>query len=177
MTLVARLRERIAASGPLPFDEFMETCLYDPADGFFTTGPLRSSTGGDFLTSPEVSPWFGRTLGRFVAAEQARLAPHAVTLIEAGAGSGSLLAPLLDERDGAVSGEVWAVEASPAARAALAQILPPPRVVDTMGALPRSLHGVVIANELLDNLPVALASRQQDGWAELRVTVSGDSLA
>ncbi|MGD2051821.1 MAG: SAM-dependent methyltransferase, partial [Acidimicrobiia bacterium] len=88
-----------------------------------------------------------------------------------------LLAPLLDERDGAVSGEVWAVEASPAARAALAQILPPPRVVDTMGALPRSLHGVVIANELLDNLPVALASRRQDGWAELRVTVSGDTLA
>lgn len=160
----------------MSFDEYMEICLYDPEEGFFTTGPLRSSAGGDFLTSPEVSHWFGRILGRFVTAEQARLAPAAATLVEAGGGSGSLLAPLLDECGTAAPDEVWAVEASPAAREALAGMLPRQRVVDGPGALPPALGGVVIANELLDNLPVALATRQEDGWAELRVALSGEAL-
>ncbi len=160
----------------MPFDEFMEVCLYDPGEGFFTTGPLRSSAGGDFLTSPEVSGWFGRTLGRFVASEQARLAPAEGTLVEAGGGSGSLLRALLEECGAEGPGEVWAIEASPAAREALAGMLPPQRVVDGAGALPASLRGVVIANELLDNLPVALATRQEAGWAELRVGVSGEAL-
>ncbi len=176
MTLADRLRDRIAATGPLPFDEYMEICLYDRADGFFTTGPLRSTAGGDFLTSPEVSGWFGRILGRFVVAEQVRLAPAEVVLVEAGGGSGSLLRALLAECGTEAPGEVWAVEASPAARQALHQMLPAERVVDDPRALPPSLRGVVIANELLDNLPVALATRQEHGWAELRVAVAGEGL-
>ena len=53
----------------------MAACLYDPEGGFFATGPLRSTKDGDFLTSPEVSPWFGRMLARFVAAEQTEPEP------------------------------------------------------------------------------------------------------
>ena len=60
ITLADRLRSQICDHGPMPFEDYMAACLYDPEGGFFAAGPLRSVAGGDFLTSPEVSPWFGR---------------------------------------------------------------------------------------------------------------------
>lgn len=160
MSVADTLRSRIADGGPLPFEEFMAACLYDPAAGFFSTGPLRSVESGDFLTSPEVSPWFGRMLGRFVAG----LALDDPVVVDIGAGSGSLLAALIDELGGRV--EAHAVEISPAARSALAAIIPEAAIHAAFDELPPSLSGAVIANELLDNQPVALAVRRADGWEE-----------
>ncbi|HEY7704745.1 MAG TPA: hypothetical protein VID03_07960, partial [Acidimicrobiia bacterium] len=91
-----RLVERIRVEGPLPFEAFMETALYDPDGGFFTGERLRSVKAGDFLTSPEVSPMFGEMIGRFVSHERDRVGEPFV-LAEVGAGSGSLLRPLLDQ--------------------------------------------------------------------------------
>ena len=152
----------------------MAICLYDPDAGFFSTGPVRSSADGDFLTSPEVSPWFGRTIARHVAAEQRRLGQSGFTLVEVGAGSGSLLAPLLEALD--VTPQVWAVEASAPARDRLVGVAGAGRVVGSLHQLPTSLHGVVVANELLDNLPVAIAVRAGDTWEERWVGVDGGEL-
>lgn len=163
-----RLIEMIAARGPMAFDEFMEAALYGPG-GFFAGDVLRSVKGGDFLTSPEVSPLFGATLGEFVRRERDRIG-EPFRVVEAGAGSGSLLAPLID----AVEVEAWAVEVSPPARHTLAQLLPPERVVDSLQ--PAMGRGVVIANELLDNLPMAIAIRRGGGWAEHSVAASGNEL-
>ncbi|MBT8202274.1 MAG: SAM-dependent methyltransferase [Acidimicrobiia bacterium] len=165
----SHIRSAIGEGGPMPFDEFMERALYGPG-GFFAGDELRSEKAGDFLTSPEVSPWFGRMFGRFVARERARLG-EPFRLVEVGAGSGSLLAGLLAECDV----EAWAVERSPAARQRLAQVVAPGQVVEEMGdALGR---GVVIANELLDNLPMAIAVRRGDGWSEQLVADRGGTLA
>ncbi|MCZ6460698.1 MAG: SAM-dependent methyltransferase [Actinobacteria bacterium] len=201
--LAAKLRARIAADGPMPFEQYMAACLYDPDGGFFTTGPLRSVKEGDFLTSPEVSPWFGRTLGRFI---ESQVASHnwqdPFLVVDVGAGSGSLLKPLMshlvspsgggaerseaegvkpvsrprsdpppgpDGPDSALMGEQYefhAVEASPAARQALAGLLDSDHVHETIDDLPERFDGVIIANELLDNFPVALAVRSADGWVE-----------
>ncbi len=149
----------------------MRACLYDADHGFFATGPLRSTKGGDFLTSPEVSPWFGRIIARHVRAEQRRLSGSGFVIAEIGAGSGSLLSPLLGELDDATP-EIWAVDASPAARASVTQQVPAANVAAAIGDLPASLSGVVIANELLDNLPVALALRAGDEWQERSVAVN-----
>ncbi len=173
--LLERLRARIESSGPLPFEDFMDAALYDPADGFFTSGPLRSIKAGDFLTSPEVSTWFGRTLGRFVAAERDRVGGAPFVVADVGAGSGSLLAPLVAELDGADI-EVWAADASPAARQALAARAAW-NVVKRLDDLPGTLSGVILANELLDNLPVALAIRVGDSWEERRVGLGDEGLA
>ncbi len=163
-----RLKAAIDARGPLPFDEFMAAALYEPG-GFFAGGVLRSVKGGDFLTSPEVSRLFGSTIARFVESERARIG-EPFRLVDVGAGSGSLLAAVLDE----VSVEAWAVEVSPAARAALRELLPADRVVgDVSGAVGR---GVVVANELLDNLPMAIAVRRGEGWAEHHVAHVGEAL-
>jgi SAM-dependent MidA family methyltransferase len=174
MTLAARLRQRIASAGPLPFEEFMAACLYDPTDGFFASGPLRSTKSGDFLTSPEVSPWFGRTIGRHVEAIRRELRnPNDFVVAEVGAGSGSLLQPLLREM-GSPLPTVWAAEASPAARRRLGEVLDDHRVVGDLSQLPSRITGVILANELLDNLPTALAVRTVDGWEERRVDVGDD---
>jgi len=190
--LADKLRARIRSDGPMPFEEFMAACLYDPEGGFFATGPLRSTKDGDFLTSPEVSPWFGRMLARFVTAEHARTGADPFLVVEAGAGSGSLLRSLMDdlqsvppaegpgdqeERSDGAGGQPYefhAVEASPAARTALDDLLGPVRVHESLDDLPERLDGVVIANELLDNLPVALAIRSGDGWVERWVGATDD---
>ncbi len=143
----------------------MEAALYDPEGGFFATGPLRSVKSGDFLTSPEVSPLFGTALARFVSAERDRLgSPDGFAVVDVGAGSGSLLRPLLEATGDGV--QAFAVEASPAARAKLASVVGDQRVLSTLGEVPGPLPGVIIANELLDNLPMAIAVRSGDGWEE-----------
>ena len=184
--LADRLRTRIRADGPMPFEDFMAACLYDPEGGFFATGPLRSTKDGDFLTSPEVSPWFGRMLGRFVAGEQARTGADTFVVAEVGAGSGSLLGEVASRQtlrrpqtpvasqDSGHRFDFHAVEASPAARGALSDLLGGGRVHDSMDGLPERFDGVILANELLDNLPVALAIRSGDGWVERWVGATDD---
>jgi SAM-dependent MidA family methyltransferase len=157
MTVSEILRDRITADGPIPFEAFMDIALYGEG-GFFASGPLRSSATGDFLTSPEVSPWFGRTIGRFLAAKS----PEHV--VEVGGGSGSLLTPLLAELPDTVT--AWAVEASPMARERLSAILPAGQVVAKLSGIPQGLVGALVANELVDNLPVALAVRAGSDWVE-----------
>ena len=168
--LADRLRSTIQSDGPMPFEEFMTACLYDPEGGFFATGPLRSTKDGDFLTSPEVSPWFGRMLARLVTAEQRRTGADPFHVVEAGAGSGSLMRSLIEtltpDAGFKACYEFYAVEASPAARAAVEGVAGVERVHESLDDLPEEFDGVIIANELLDNLPVALAIRSGDGWVE-----------
>jgi SAM-dependent MidA family methyltransferase len=169
MNLEQRIRHEIENGGPMPFERFMDLALYDPDGGFFTTGKLRSERSGDFLTSPEVSALFGETLARFVIAERERIG-EPFEVVEVGAGSGSLLGPLLD----IVDVPAFAVEASPAAREGLGHVIPSDRVLSD---LPPGMRGVVIGNELIDNLPMALAQRIDGAWRERWVGLDDDGLA
>ena len=169
-----RIAAEIARDGPIPFERFMEMALYDPDGGYFATGPLRSHERGDFLTSPEVSPEFGTVLARYVEGEYDRLGrPRCFTVLEAGAGSGSLLDALLGELS--FTPRVVASEASRAAREAIGDRLPEVEVT-LPDRLPHRFRGVVIANELLDNLPMAIAVRGGDGWTERWVALDGAEL-
>ena len=151
----------------MPFEWFMEISLYD-SEGFFGGETLRSEKGGDFLTSPEVSPIFGETLATYVERERERIG-EPFQVVEVGAGSGSLLRSLL----GKMNVDAWAVEASPPARQILGDVIPADHVLDS---LPDLIRGVVIANELIDNLPMALAQRVEGEWRERWVGVDGDAL-
>lgn len=169
--VMQRILEEIRSTGPMGFDRFMEIALYDPEGGYFASGSLRSARGGDFLTSPEVSSLFGETIGRFVASEHDRLGgPFSV--VEVGAGSGSLLRPLLDSLGFPVT-HVQVVERSPAARASVGRTVPEAELLDEM---PRSTRGVIVANELLDNVPAAIVVRDGSDWVERVVVEGGDAL-
>lgn len=151
----------------MPFDRFMEIALYDP-DGFFGGPRLRSERRGDFLTSPEVSPLFGETLAVFVRREMDRIG-EPFQLVEVGAGSGSLLSALLEW----VEVQAWVVEISPAARSKLGGLLPEDRI---LAEIPKEVRGVILANELLDNLPMALAQMIDGEWRERWVDEEEEAL-
>jgi SAM-dependent MidA family methyltransferase len=162
--------EVIRAEGPIPFERFMDLALYGPA-GFFATATLRSQRSGDFLTSPEVSPLFGEMLARYVEREHRRLG-EPFTLVEVAGGSGSLLRPLL----AAQPVTTWAVEVSPPARQALATLVGAERVVADAAEIPDPLKGVVLANEFVDNLPMAIAQLGESGWRERWVGIEDGAL-
>ncbi|MGD2101018.1 MAG: SAM-dependent methyltransferase [Acidimicrobiia bacterium] len=164
MSLKRRITELIESDGPMPFERFMEMALYD-REGFFGGDTLRSERAGDFLTSPEVSPMFGEMLARFVDDVHRRIGDP-FTLVEVGAGSGSLIRPLLET----IEVDALAVEASPAARETLSGI------VDVIPDLPESIRGVILANELLDNLPMAIAQLVEGSWRERWIGIDGDAL-
>ena len=148
----------------------MELALYGP-DGYFTSGPLRSAKAGDFLTSPEVSSMFGSTLAVFVEQEMVRIR-EPFHLIEVAAGSGTLLGPLL----ATFPVSAWAVEVSASARNAICAILPEQQVVGDLAEISDPIRGVILANEFVDNLPMAIAQLTPVGWRERWVGLDGDQL-
>lgn len=166
----ADLLRHISRHGPMPFEEFMGRALYGPA-GFFGSADLRSVKSGDFLTSPEVSSMFGETLAGFVAAEHARIGDP-FRLVEVAAGSGSLLRAVLE----AVDVPVAAVEVSPGAQNALRALLGDKQVHESLETVPKPIRGVVIANELVDNLPMAIAQLGESGWRERWVGIDDGGL-
>lgn len=164
------IRQQIADEGPVPFERFMELALYGP-DGYFTSGPLRSEKAGDFLTSPEVSSMFGLTLAVFVEREMTRIG-QPFHLIEVAAGSGSLLRPLLES----LPVSAWAVEVSAAARNELMAIIPEQHIVGELVEISDPIRGVILANEFVDNLPMAIAQMTTEGWRERWVGLEGNQL-
>lgn len=149
----------------------MDVALYHPVGGFFSGDTLRSQKSGDFLTSPEVSPQFGQTLARFVADQHARIG-EPFRFVEVAAGSGSLVGPLIASHPV----DAWAVDVSPAARAALTDVVGEDRVASTLDELGGPIRGVIAANELLDNLPMAIAQLDGGRWRERWVDVTDDEL-
>src|SRR3954469_19577686 len=94
--VAARLVERIARHGPLPYEAFVDAALYDPDGGFYASGGAAGRRG-DFLTSPEVGPLFGRVLARALDAWWRDLGePDPYVVVEVGAGAGTLARHVLD---------------------------------------------------------------------------------
>ena len=171
---VARRRPlaRRMAAGAIPFERFMELALYG-AEGFYTS-PMAGSAGrrGDFITSPEVGPLFGAVIARYLDAEWQRIGrPDPFTVVDAGAGPGTLARSVLAATPACRDALRYvAVEVSEAQRAAT-----PTRRRCRLADLPKRARfdGVVIANELLDNLPFRLAVFD-NGWREAFVDVGAD---
>lgn len=147
----------------MPFERFMEMSLYDPDGGYFASKILRSVKGGDFLTSPEVSPLFGEGVARLIEREHERVGAPFV-FVEVGAGSGSLIRTVLSSVE--VPIEAWAVDVSPAARLSLGAVLEPERIAETLDDIHAPFKGVILANELIDNMPMSIAQRVDGQWRE-----------
>lgn len=95
-TLHHLLLQRIRTEGPMTFARFMETALYHPQHGYYRQPERKPGRGGDFITSPELHPFFGNTLARQVAeAWDALGQPHHLIVREHGASSGGLAYDIL----------------------------------------------------------------------------------
>ncbi len=98
--LVARIRDEIRATGPMPFARFMDLALYDPDGGYYRAVDARPGRGGDFLTAPELHPIFGATLATGMREIWDRLdRPTTFVIREHGAGTGALALAILDAID------------------------------------------------------------------------------
>lgn len=165
MSVAEAIVERARRLGPLGYDQVVELALYDPDFGFYETGG-GAGRSGDFLTSPEVGPLFGAVLARALDAWWAELGePDPYVVVEVGAGRGAL-ASAITGAGAACSAALHyvAVERSAALRARH------PGGVESAISMPsESFTGVILANELLDNLPFGLLERTADGWSEVRV--------
>ncbi|MCS5679933.1 MAG: SAM-dependent methyltransferase, partial [Acidimicrobiales bacterium] len=166
------MRALIRGLGPLRFDEYVEACLYDPAGGFYASGGAAGRRG-DFITSPEVGPLFGAVLARWMDGVWERLGrPDGFTVVEVGAGHGTLARSVLAAAPACLAGGRYvAVERSDVLRS------DHPAGVESAADLPDGpLTGVVMANELLDNLAFRLLEAGDGAWHEVRVGVGGDDL-
>ncbi len=173
--LIGRLIERIEESGGvLPFDAYMQACLYEPGLGYYSAGAVKLGAEGDFVTAPEISPLFGRTLAHHAVALFAQgLAP---ALLEFGAGSGRLCRDLLLELDRleAVPDRYAILETSPDLRQRQRELLTsalPTELfarVEWLDALPQGFNGLALGNEVLDAMPVKVVHKQRE-WRELGV--------
>ena len=155
--LSALIRAEIAAAGGfLDFARYMELALYAPGLGYYSAGSAKLGAAGDFVTAPELSPILGRALAATLADELA--ANDARVVLELGAGSGALAAQMLDAW-GARSRDVdyWILETSADLRErqqrALARFAPRVRWLDRLPDKP--FRGAIVANEVLDALPVS----------------------
>jgi SAM-dependent MidA family methyltransferase len=181
-----QLRRRVldaieAAGGALPFDRYMEMALYEPGLGYYSAGQPRFGAGGDFTTAPLTSSLFSRTLA--LQCMEALEAIGGGDIVEFGAGTGQMAADLLAElhaRD-ALPGRYLIVEVSAALRqeqAAAIEALPGSvaRRVEWLDALPqRPVRGVILANEVMDALPVK-RFQVNDEILEQAVVARGDDL-
>ena len=166
-----------AAGGWIGFDRYMELALYAPGLGYYAAGTRKFGSGpegGDFVTAPEISPLFAGALAVQAAQVLAQTSPR---IVEFGAGSGRLAADLLaalDERGVAVE-RYEIVEPSPDLRERQRALIADARV-RWLEVPPEGVCGVMLANEVLDVMPVRLFVRRGEAVDERGVMLRGGAL-
>ena len=182
-----RIRESIRERGPLTVAAFMDLALYDAKIGYYARAPRRSGRAGDFFTSVDVGPLFGELLAVQLA-EMAKILNSEFRiqnfdLVEAAAGNGRLSADILRAAQARHPSlyeivRLHLVETSASAREAQRGTLGGvgDRLASSSPRLPASFDGVLVANELLDALPVHQVVMREEGLREVYVDTTHDVL-
>lgn len=181
LAISRRLASRIGAEisrrgGWISFARYMELALYAPGLGYYAAGAQKFGGGGDFVTAPEISPLFGRVLGRQFTEVLQGLGRGSI--LELGAGSGRLAAGILEElaRLDALPETYFILEVSAELRSRQCSRLAPwGERVRWLDALPEAFSGVIFGNEVLDALPVHLVCWAADEVYERGVGRAGET--
>jgi SAM-dependent MidA family methyltransferase len=182
--------DAIRRNGPIPFDRYVELALYSADVGFYEGGGAAGRRRGDFLTSPEVGPLFGTVIARALDRWWDDLGrPDPYVVVDAGAGPGTLalavraaaprcgpaLRYVLVERSDAQRGRhgdhlsLSHPETSRSGRG--------PEFISLADLPAGPFRGVVLANELVDNLPFAVLERTAEGWDAVHVGLNDGEAA
>jgi len=192
--LAARIGLEIDRNGGwISFTRYMELSLYEPGLGYYAGGATRFGAMGDFVTAPALGPLFAQTLSRSLTGILRECAPN---VLEFGAGTGALAGDLLAELSRlGVNVERYAILEPSAALAAQQRDEIARRVPSMLGRvewlerLPDAFRGAMIANEVLDAMPVHVlgwtgagivecgVTREGAGFAWAERSASGDTLA
>ncbi|HEV2529622.1 MAG TPA: SAM-dependent methyltransferase [Thermomicrobiales bacterium] len=190
--LIAIIRDTIdRAGGRITFARFMDLALNHPEHGYYRAPERRPGRGGDFLTAPETTPWFGFIVARQIAECRDRLGrSEPFTIHESGAGIGGLaydiVAALLDhDPDLRATLSYRLSEPNPHRRAQAIAAMREVGLDDVVrvedptvpGYAPEPITGVVLANEVADALPVHRLTVRDGELAECYVRRDGDGFA
>ena len=181
--LVALIRDEIEGSGPMTFARFMELALYQPDHGYYGTGTRGPGRTADFLTAPESHPSFGWAMARQLVEVWERLGrPAEFTVREHGAGTGALAAGIVGglARSGSDLRDVIKYRIAERAPDRERQVLASLSAIDAADVFERDdgrpVVGSVIANEVMDALPVHRVVGAADGKIrEVFVTVGSNA--
>jgi SAM-dependent MidA family methyltransferase len=166
--LLERIGAELRDSGNwISFAQYMQLVLHEPGLGYYASGARKLGAGGDFVTAPELSPLFGRTLARQIA----QLLQPGDAILEFGAGSGALAASVLKE----VSVPYFVLETSSDLKQRQKELLG--NSVQWLDRLPERFRGVMLANEVVDAMPVHALAWTPAGVLERGVCVNEEQLA
>ena len=186
--LIQKIKDEIRQKGRMTFARFMEIALYDPEDGYYTASADRIGLGGDYYTSPDVHPIFGRLLAKQIR-QMASMLPQdrPFMILEMGAGKGLLcrdiLTALKDEsQENLKRFRYIVIERSPAMVAQQKELLRSAGLADRVvwfsgfneAAADGPLIGCVLSNEFVDALPVHRVIGTKTGLDEIYVDLKDD---
>lgn len=182
-TLKTMLHDRIFRSGGwISFADYMEIVLYTPEAGYYSGGAAKFGAVGDFVTAPEISPLFGQTLARQVALVLQSM--NHGSILEFGAGSGKLAVELLLALEALGSLPQCynildlSADLQQRQRTIIEQRIPHlASRVNWLSALPEQFNGLMLANEVLDAMPVHLVIWQSGSIMERGVIWENNKLA
>jgi SAM-dependent MidA family methyltransferase len=176
-----RIRNLILETGPIPFPQFMDMALYEPGLGYYSAGLEKFGAQGDFVTAPESGNVFARCLAMQI--EQASMGLPDYCILEVGAGSGSLAVSLLSaiSRD-KLPNRYMILERSGDLREQQKQSIEAahPELINRVEWLnepPKELwQGIILANEVIDALPVERFRVSSGEVEQAQVTITGGEL-
>ncbi len=172
--------EITAAGGWIPFSRYMELAIYAPGMGYYCGGTAKFGNDGDFVTAPEISSLFGRTIARQALQVFEVLGDDNSNILEFGAGSGKLALDLLLELDnlGRLPKHYFILELSGELHKRQKELFEKcaPQFlsrIDWLENLPNKFRGLILTNEVLDAMPVHLVIWRDANLLERGVTWNG----
>lgn len=178
--LQALMRDEIVANAGMPFDRFMELALYAPGLGYYTAGSQKFGAAGDFITAPEISFLFSQCLANQCAQV---LQASGGDILEFGAGSGVMAAHILKqlERLENLPERYFILDLSPDLKSrqqeTIEKIVPHLlQRVTWLEVMPEKFSGVILANEVLDAMPVSVFKMRAEQVYEQYVDVIDNQL-
>lgn len=171
--LIALIKSEIDKNGGvISFQRYMDLALYAPGLGYYAAGSIKLGAEGDFITAPEISPLFSQALANAILP----IIDSQQIILEVGAGRGRMAADILVylQQQNKLPNEYWILELSADLRQRQKNIIEKsiPEFIDKvkwLDTLPEQFSGVVLANELLDAMPVQLFQKVEKGINEVNV--------
>ena len=161
--------------GKMSFSHYMNLALYAPSLGYYAAGANKLGAAGDFVTAPELSPWFGATIVQTILPVLKHLSDSNLPskILEFGAGSGALAKSILEQlsKEGVELDEYLILEVSPDLKDRQQEKLH--QIIRELGistkiiwldTLPEQFDGVILANEVIDAFPIDLIVKREGGW-------------
>ena len=174
--LIERVKQALhEQGGAIGFDDYMNMALYEPGLGYYSAGSRKFGSEGDFVTAPELSPIYSRCLANQCAQVLNELGTG--TILELGAGTGAMARDLLLEleKQNSLPDKYLILEVSADLKQRQQDVLKEniPHLFERvvwLDTLPEeSISGVILANEVLDALPVKRFKKSSTGFKEMKV--------